>query len=219
MERQVRKLETEIRPDMKFGRASFLRFYLTSSLIAALVFAIVPASITAQEDLPDKIRGYKVHKAKILVRTADDQPSDSNARKGTEAFISIGEPDLRNIGLTGVTFEISAEIDSIEESGSVDFLTFQDFRVNGLRVNIEEYRESFDFEKNRTISLPKPITIRVGTGQTLLGAAREIGDSKEKWRVTGRVFVFGKFKWSVFNFKRVVPVDVDVWITNPVRNR
>jgi hypothetical protein len=51
----------------------------------------------------------------------------------------------------------------------------------------------------------------------LRGAVRELKDSKEEWSVTGRVFVFGKFKKFGFNFKRVVPVEINIKIKNPLR--
>jgi hypothetical protein len=166
------------------------------------------------QDLPDKIRGYKVHKTKISIKTHDEKSEKTN--EDQEAFVKISEPELIDIGLTGVRFELNAELDSIEQSGKVDFLTFKDFRVNGLAVEVEEYKESFTFKKNEPINLPKPFNIFVSTGQTLIGAAKELGKSKGEWRVTGRVFVFGRFKKSIFTFKRVVPVDIDINIKNPL---
>ena len=188
--------------------------FFASWIITVVFFA---AGANGQE-LPGKIRGYKVHQAKIVVKTADERPENGKDVSKYDAFVTIGEPKLKKISVAGVTFELTAELDSIEQSGTVDFLTFHDFRVNGLKVDMEEYRESFDFKKNETIILPKPFEIFVGTPQTLLGALGEITDSKDRWRVTGRVFVFGRFKKSIFNFKRVVPLDIDIMIDNPTRS-
>ncbi|MCY7377045.1 MAG: hypothetical protein LH472_13885, partial [Pyrinomonadaceae bacterium] len=109
-----------------------------------------------------------------------------------------------------------AEIDSPEQSGKIDFLTFHDFRVNGLAVDVEEYQESFEFKKNQTIALPKPVKIFVGAGQTLRGALSEWRNSKDEWTVTGRIFVFGHFKKAGFKFKRVVPIEINLKIENPL---
>jgi hypothetical protein len=172
------------------------------------------------QDLPDEIRGYKVYKAKISVTNqADktDRQDKSDKKDGYEAFARLTEPELINTSLTGLTFEISAEIDALEYKGKVDFLTFKDFKVNGLDVNIEEYTNSFEFKKNQVITLPKPIKIFLGSGQALKGILGEATDSKEEWTVTGKVFVFGRFKKYGFDFKRVVPVEVNVKIKNPVK--
>ena len=136
-----------------------------------------------------------------------------------EAFVKVSEPELTEAGLTGIFFELSADIEIPEQSGTIDFLMFRDFRVNDLAVEIEEYKNSFDFKKNETVSLPKPVKIFVGAGQTLRGAWSEYNESKDEWKVTGRIFVFGRFKKAGFKFKRVVPVDVNLKIKNPLAEK
>ncbi len=172
------------------------------------------SSFIIAQDLPNEIRGYKVYKAKISVK---NQTEKTDVKDKSEAFVKVGEPEVVDVSLTGVTLELSAEIDALEQSGTVDFLTFKDFRVNGLAVDVEEYRESFEFKKNQIITLPKPVKIFVGTGQTLRGAVNEMRDSKKEWTVTGTVFVFGRFKKSFLKFKRVVPVEINIKIKNPLR--
>ncbi len=188
---------------------------LQSLFIAFIFLLLFSANIPAQ-DLPDRIRGYKVHKAKIAVKTERDR--NENSKEKNEAFVKINDPEVFDVSLTGITFELAAEISSIEQSGTVDFLSFHDFRVNGLKVSVEEYDESFDFKKNEPVILPKTFKIFLGTGQALSGAFKEIKDSKDEWRVTGRVFVFGQFKKSFLKFKRVVPVEIDILIKNPLKN-
>jgi hypothetical protein len=166
------------------------------------------------QNLPDEIRGYKVHNAKISVTNKTDKPDDKDK---SEASARLTDPELIDTSLTGLTFEISAEIDPLEYKGRIDFLTFKDFKVNGLDVEIEEYTNSFELKKNQLITLPKPVKIFLGTTQALKGALSEIRDSKEEWTVTGTVFVFGRFKKWGFNVKRVVPVEVNVKIKNPIK--
>lgn len=185
------------------------------------VILLLFSTFGSAQDLPDEIRGYKVYKVKISVKNQPDRNSKSAkgvTKDSSEAFVKVGEPEVVEVSLTGVTLELSAEIDALEQSGTVDFLTFKDVRVNGLAVNVEEYRESFEFKKNRIITLPKPVKIFVGAGQTLRGAVNEMRDSKEEWTVTGTVFVFGRFKKSFLKFKRVVPVEVNIKIKNPLRD-
>jgi hypothetical protein len=182
----------------------------------ARVLFLVLLSFTFAEaqDLPKQIRGYKVYQTKISVK---NQTEKNGATDKSETFVKIGEPEIADVSLAGITLEIPAEIVSSAQSGTIDFVTFQDFRVNDLAVDIEEYRESFRLEKNKVALLPKPIKIFLGTNQTLRGVSKELKESKQEWTVTGKVFVFGRFKKSFLKFKRVVPVEINLKIKNPLK--
>ena len=186
--------------------------------IIALFGVLLLMFSTSAQNLPKEIRGYKVYPAKISVKNQSERSDDGKSAKKdeSEAFIKVGEPKLTDASLTGITFELPAEIESPEQSGTIDFLTFQDFRVNGLAVEVEDYRESFEFKRGEKIVLPSPVKIFVSTGQTLRGALSEWRDSKKEWTVSGKVFVFGKFKKAGFKFKRVVPVEINLQIKNPL---
>ncbi|HEY0457858.1 MAG TPA: hypothetical protein VGC97_01830 [Pyrinomonadaceae bacterium] len=186
----------------------FLRLGVLILLFAFDIFA---------QDLPDELRGYKVHKVRITVTNKIDI-TERDDRNQSEAYARLTEPELTDTSLTGLTFEISAEIDPLDYKGKVDFLTFHNFKVNGLDVEIEEYRNSFEFKKTEVIKLPRPVKIFLGAKQVLKGALGEATDSQDEWTVTGRVFVFGRFKKWGFDIKRVVPVEVNVKIKNPVKN-
>lgn len=178
-----------------------------------ILLLVVLALIGYSQDLPKEIRGYKVHRANILLKTSinvTEHPEEP------EASVRIGDPGLVDVGLTGLTFEISAEIDPLNQSGKVDFLAFHDFRINGLAVDIEEYRESFSFRKNQPVKLPKPAKVFIGTGSALRAGWRELDEKRDEWTVTGRIFVFGKFRKMGIEFKRVIPVDVALTIRNPL---
>ncbi len=194
---------------------AYLSFPLQISTSLRLCVSILLLSFLANaQNLPDKIRGYKVYDAKISVKTENDK---IETKGESEASVNIGEPEIADVSLTGITLELSAEILGLEQSGCIDFLTFHDFRVNGLPVEIEEYKESFAFKKNQPNQLPKPVVIFLSAAQTLRGALKELKDSKNEWQVTGRVFVFGRFKKFGFSFKRVVPVEINIKIKNPLR--
>ena len=137
-----------------------------------LVFSILflfANSARAQADLPGKIRGYKVYNAKIIVRTA---PAEKPAESGAELFVKIGEPELTDVSLAGVTIELPTEIKSSDQSGTIDFLIFYDFRVNDVAVEIEEYKNSFALKKNHLIKLLKPIKISIGAKQSCAEPSR-----------------------------------------------
>jgi hypothetical protein len=215
---------------------SHLIFKFSASLRLCALVLLFAFGISAQ-NLPDEIRGYKIHKAKISVtnqtgrfedknekvknekdRNQKDKSEKNKNEKGrSEALARLTDPELTDTSLSGLTFEISAVIDPLDYTGKVDFLTFKDFKVNGLEVEIEEYKNPFEFEKNQPIALPAPVKIFLGSRQALKGALNEVRGSKEEWTVTGTVFVFGRFKKWGFNIKRVVPVEVNVKIKNPLK--
>lgn len=184
-------------------------------ILFAVAFAAAGSNIVPAQELPDEIRGYKVHDAKITVVNRAEQ---TDRKDKSEAYVRLDDPVLVDKSLSGITFEISGEIEPIEQSGKIDFLAFNDFVVNGIPVTIDDYNEPFEFKKNKAIRLPRPVKVDVGVLQTLRGALNEIRDSKDEWEVTGTVFVFGRFKKWGFNFKRVVPVKVKVTVKNPVRS-
>ncbi len=189
---------------------------ISASLRLCGLILLFAFGILAQ-DLPDEIRGYKVHKAKISVTNKTDRNDKNTDKDNSEAFARLTEPELVDTSLAGLTFEISAEIDALDYKGKVDFLTFKDFTVNGMSVEIAEYTNSFEFKKNEAIKLPQPVSIFLGSRQALKGIFGEALNSKEEWTVTGTVFVFGRFKKYGFKVKRVVPVEVNVKIKNPAR--
>ena len=180
-------------------------------LSAALAIAFIYAQTFAQ-DLPNEIRGYKVHRANIAVRTS---ASTTNNDKAADPHIHPGEPKLIDVSLTGVTFEVSIEPGTAPASGTIDFLTFQDFRVNGIPVEIKEYRGPITFKKGEPFSMTRPATVFVSNAGVLEAAWSEFKKSQKSWTVTGRVLVFGKFKKMGMEFKRVVPIEVNVSIKNP----
>ncbi len=188
---------------------------IQSAVFVLSLFMLLCAAVQAQ-DYPKEIRGYKVYKTKVTVKNQSDK---TDSRDDSEAFVTLGEPTVAGFSLTGATIEMAVKMSAIDQSGRVDFLTFKDFKVNGMDVDIAEYTESFSFEKNKPVDLPEPIKVFVGVGQALMGGIGEARNSKEEWDVTGTVFVFGKFKKMGFSFKRVIPIPVNVKIKNPVKDK
>jgi hypothetical protein len=190
-------------------------FSLVIPLLLVFCLSSFASNISGQK-LPDKIRGYKVHQEKISVT---NESLEDKEKKDLGVEVDFEEPELSSVSFLGITLELDSKITVFGKSGTVDFISFRDFKVNGLDVNIEEYRESFDFEKSESVQLKKPVEIFVSTKQTLKGALKEFKNSKDEWLITGRVFVFGRFKKFGFKFKRVIPVEVDLKIKNPLKNQ
>ena len=178
-------------------------------LIYILTFSCFP------QDLPDKIRGYKVHKEKIVIA---DERSESRKNRDFNVLVKMENPELSNISVSGVKLEVGGEITVFGQSGTVDFISFKDFQINGINVEIEEYKEKLDFKKNIARKLEKPLEISISTTQTLRAAWKEARDSKDEWTVTGKIFVFGRFNKMGFNFRRVIPVEIKINIPNPIKS-
>ncbi len=170
---------------------------------------------TAAQGLPSKIRGYKLYDAKVTVTNATDAVSQKDR---PDAAVRIMDPAVTGLSLTGAVVEVGAEITALKQSGSVDFMTCRDLRVNGIAIEIEEYAYPFAFKEGEKITLPTPAKISIKMGNLAKAAYKELTDPKKDWAVTGTVFVFGKFKKFGFSFKRVVPVKIDLTIKNPLNS-
>jgi len=184
--------------------ARSLLSYISSFLVLAFVFASASA-----QDLPGKIRGYKVHDEIITL-------SNSNLAGQGGPSIIVGDPKVSDVSISGVTIAIAGELRAAGFDGRVEWLMFRDFRINGIAVEVAELNEPFTIRKRGKTALPAPASVFISTPSLISSAWKEITDSKEDWLVTGRILVFGKFRRFGFNFKRVVPVDVRLTLKNPL---
>ena len=184
-------------------RKTFL-IVLTLGIWSAFTLAI------AGQELPNKIRGYKVHNEVVILQS--DGKKDNDGRP----YIVVGSPTISDVSLGGVTLAIVGELQTAGYDGRVEMMSFRDFRVNDVPVEVEEFNTPFTVSKKGKTVLPAPATVFLPTSNILNAAWKEITASKSYWNVTGRVFVFGKFKKFGFTFKRVIPVDVRLTIKNPL---
>ena len=166
------------------SRESFARDPI-AKLTLLSVCLLASISVSAQQ-LPSKIRGYKVHHQTTVVTNASGTFDAVEKRK---ASVVVGQPGVVDVSLSAITLSVSTVLDAVGQSGEVHFMTFRDFRVNDIPVDIEDYREPFSFTKNERIVLPKPAaTIFLPTERVFTAAWKEFRNSKKEWSVTGRVF-------------------------------
>lgn len=187
---------------------------ITTAINAFLFLVLISTHFAAAQILPSKIRGYKLYDAKVSITNATDSAPQIG---GSDAYVRILDPKITSIGLSGVSVEIGAEFTATNQSGSVEFMTCRDLRVNGISIDVEEYAHPFTFKEDKPSTLPTPAKISIKTSNLAKGAYKELVESKTDWAVTGTVFVFGKFKKFGFHFKRVVPVKIDLTIKNPLK--
>lgn len=182
--------------------------------IHALLLVITMVSGVCAQEYPDKISGYKVHQTKVVVLSSDRTESSSTA---ADVIVKIGKPKLGVPGLLSVSVSVEGEFTSLTQAGKVDFLQFHDIRVNGVAVDVDDYKTAFEFKKGNPSALPTPVRGSIGLTGIAKAAYKQLTESKDVWDVTGTVFVFGRFKRYGIEFKRVIPIRLDLQMSDPLR--
>jgi hypothetical protein len=141
----------------------------------------------------------------------------TNKQDKIDAYVKLADPKAAKVSLFGVTLKIDAEITSMKDA-NVEFLTFHDFRVGGMAVEIDEYQHPFSLRKEKPLTLPAPVSVYISTLNMPRAVYNELFEKSDDLAVTGTVFVFGKFKKFGFSFRRVIPVAINLKIKNPLRS-
>ncbi len=205
------------------------RIVLSRSSIFGVILlgAVSAASVAAQNHAyPKEIRGYKVERTVVQIKKPGATKKDSKSQRDREAgsdsdvdtLIQLGEPKLARVTPLGITFEVPVVVAPVRQSGHVEFLLFENMVVNGTSVEIDEYHRGFDLPGTQPLMLSNPLSFYVYLPRAALAAVDEWSDSKPTWPVTGRVYVFGRFKKGLFSFKRCVPVELNLKMRNPLRS-
>lgn len=195
----------------------------SGSRLGAVIILVLACAITCpaqtrertvtQREYPKEIRGYKLEHVSIEVKRS----SKKDKSAPSDPIITFGDARVVSISPLGVTLKFPILVAAVKAKGKVDFLSFYDMTINGRRVDVDDYNESFDLPNDRTLTLPRPITVFVGATSALAGAVEDLARPKETWPVTGVVYVFGQFKKWIFKGKRVVPIELDLQMRNPLR--
>ena len=187
-----------------------------------------PAQVAGQSHpYPKEIRGYKVERTVVQIKKPGATKKDSKSQRVREAgsdsdantLIQLGEPKLARLTPLGITFEVPVVVATVRQSGHVEFLLFENMVVNRTSVEIDEYHRDFDLPGKEPVTLRDPLSFYVYLPRAALAAVDEWSDSKPTWLVTGRVYVFGRFKKGIFSFKRCVPVELNLTMNNPLRTK
>ena len=219
-------------------RATFFHSVGVPCAFLVLLVTTYTSGSAQTRTYPKEIRGYKVERTVVEVKkpetqkgnsgagkrqTGDGNNSDgqtsreSNSESDVDALIQLGQPHLVRATPLGITFEVPIVVSAVKQSGRVDFLVFEDMVVNGTSVDVDEYDHTFDLPNKQPLTLREPLRFYIFLPNVLLAALGDWSESKETWPVTGRVYVFGKFKKLGFSFKRVVPVELNLSMRNPLK--
>ncbi len=193
-----------------------------------------PAAFAQARSYPKEIRGYKVERAAVEIKSAEKASTDKTKPRSdgsnsdqtvtqpasdaeVDQLITFGMPGLARFTPLGITLDIPIVVAPVKQGGHVEFLLFEDITVNAHSVEIDEYHRAFDLPKKRPLTLHEPLRFFISTPVAALAAVDEWSNSKETWPVTGRVYVCGKFKKFLLTFKRCVPVELELTMKNPLK--
>jgi hypothetical protein len=192
--------------------------------VAVLLGGVAKAQSKPTRSYPKELRGYKIERTVVEIKkpkeTKGKKPgtdTDPSADSDIDQLIQFGTPQLERITPLGITLEIPIIVAPVKQSGHVEFLLFEDMVVNGSSVEIEVYHREFDLPYKKPLTLQEPLRFYIYLPSALLVAVDDWSNSKETWPVTGRVYVFGKFKKGWFSGKRCVPVELTLKMRNPLR--
>jgi hypothetical protein len=188
------------------GRPGVLLLCLMAIIAAGPVVARAQTRTrqSGERVYPKEIRGYKVERVAV------------EPKQGGSEILTFGQASVITIDPLGVTLEIPIVISPVKQKGRVDFLSFYEVTINGTKVEVADYNESFELPTERALTLPRPLKVFVAMPRALIGAVIEWASPQPTWSVTGVVYVFGQFKKAIFKFKRVVPVELDRQMRNPL---
>jgi len=180
-----------------------------------LLFAAGSSTLLAQSiSYPKEIRGYKVERAAVELK---DTSKSKKSPQAASQLIQFGVPRVASVTPLGITLEIPVVVSPVRQKGRIDFLVFEKMKVNGISVQIDEYHRAFDLPNKKPLTLKEPLRFYVYLPNAILAAIDELSGSVMDWPITGAVYVFGRFNVSVFRFKRVVPVEINITTPNPLR--
>ena len=216
---------------------------------AVISFFLVVLCFSQSREYPKEIRGYKVERAAIELKSrASEKRAKSTDKSGAstnnsatattagtlpaptpvatpvsdsnvDQLITFDAPSLARVTPLGITLNMPVVIAPIKQSGHVDFLLFEEMTVNNHSVEIEEYRRGFDLPTKKPLTLREPLRFFISLPTATLAAIGEGINPQETWPVTGRVYVCGKYKKFVLSFKRCVPVELNLTMKNPLRRK
>ena len=197
-------------------------------LTGVLILLVSPTLLHAQAiTYPKEIRGYKVERAAVELKQNRNQNAKTGGNSSTKQaqndqsgqLIQFGSPRVASVTPLGISLEIPVVVSPVKQKGRVDFLVFKKMKVNGTSVEIDEYHRAFDLPNKKPLTLKEPLRFYVYLPSAIMVAIDELSSSTKEWPITGVVYVFGRFNKSIFRFKRVIPVEINLTTPNPLHEK
>jgi len=193
------------------------RLSINYQITAVLLLTAIPSTPLAQSvGYPKEIRGYKVERVAVELRETKQKNAQQNT---TPQLIKFGSPRVAAITPLGITLEIPVVVSPVKQKGHVDFLVFEKMKVNDTSVEIDEYHRAFDLPNKKPLTLKEPLRFYVYLPNAIMVAIDDLTNTAKEWPIVGVVYVFGRFNKSVFRFKRVIPVEINLTTPNPLHDK
>jgi hypothetical protein len=167
---------------------------------AVLLIAFLAAIAATGQEFPDRVDGYKVHRV---------------AKKTKDFSLTLSKPAVTGADLSQIKFEVEATV-TAKVTASVERILLEDLTVNGIAVKASPYAVPFEIKKGKAVTLPEKLQASVKSSDAAKAAWREIADRKKDWHIKGRAVIFGKFRRFGMTWTRAVPVEIDLFVKNPV---
>jgi hypothetical protein len=173
-----------------------------------LLFCAAGSCFSQKTATPGNIGGYKVFNANVLINAVQDTVPPG-VEENFDSLVKVGPPQNFGIALSGASFELPLSMKIFKTGGRVDRITFDGIKIEGIKIQIEDFAEPFKFSRGVETSLPRPLKVRLVLGDNVK-ALSKLNPAKDKFHVTGRTLDFGTFKKFGMKFKRVIPVDLSL---------
>lgn len=104
-------------------------------------------------------------------------------------------------------------VDTVPIQGKVHKIKFENLKLNEVSFSIPQM-DAFDIPKSPPYEIEDPLIIKAAYGDIALGMLREMLEPNYTFQVSGRIYVYGKFKIDRKNKKAVIPVDINVELSS-----
>jgi len=104
-------------------------------------------------------------------------------------------------------------VDTVPIQGKVHKIKFENLKLNEVSFTIPQV-DSFEIPKNPPYEIEDPMIVKAAYGDIALGMLREMLEPNYTFMVSGRIYVYGKFKINKKMKKAVIPVDLQVELSS-----
>lgn len=179
-------------------------------LPALMLFLVVQSRLPAAQEgestkdqIPAELRGAKIYRL----------PDDMKPGAAAENPVIYRGMAYEDINLERLALNLSLSVRPVDRAATIRRIHFQNFKVNGMPVQIEPYEKEFKVSKKEVVDLPVPLKCAIVFAD--LESVRPLQEivNRDSLRITGQTFIEVKLnvlEKVALRAKRVVlPVPVD----------
>jgi hypothetical protein len=156
-----------------------------------------------QDQIPAELRGARIYRL----------PDEMKPGEQAENPVIYRGMAYEDISLERLVLNLSLRIKPVDRAATIRRIHFQDFKVNGMPVQIEPFEERFKVSKKEVVDLPAPLKCAIVFAD--LESVRPLQEivNSDSLRITGQTFIEVKLnlleKVALRAKRLVLPVPVD----------